>query len=226
MSTTSRGYPLYGLTDSADIAAKLNAISQAASDDWATKPVTDWNTATANGFYSGAGAANGPTASGAYMGLVVTGGGGDVVQTVWRYGTANPVLYEQWHRARLVSGTWGAWVRQIGQSSGVVTSASGYETANGVTPNVVNFNGRAMCGGQIQKHTGTFPASADTIIGTVPAGFRPSSQYQTECQLSGNSAALSVRAFIEPTGQLHIVTGASVPAYVSLSGFPAYLIGN
>lgn len=53
--------------------------------------------------------------------------------------------------------------------------------------------------------------------GGVPADMRPTAR--ANVQLSGHSAASSVRGYVEASGELVAVTGSSVPTYIALAGF-------
>lgn len=105
-----------------------------------------------------------------------------------------------------------------------LTLASGV-TDNGVTaPKYRRVGKRVTLGGYVQKSSGSW-AAADTIqvsgTGAVPSGFRPPARI--DFQLSGNSAASSVRGYVDSAGTVTIVTGSAVPIYVSLAAISYYV---
>jgi hypothetical protein len=71
--------------------------------------ITDWNAATASGFYRAAGtAANTPVASVALVGIVIVDSSNYLVQIVVAHNDAQTAAPRRWIRTRL-AGTWGAW---------------------------------------------------------------------------------------------------------------------
>jgi hypothetical protein len=76
--------------------------------------ITDWNSATANGWYKGQNAANSPDADTGswWFGQVITHSGTDLLQNVYKYigtgsGLTTMVTFSRWK----ISGTWGSWLR-------------------------------------------------------------------------------------------------------------------
>lgn len=69
--------------------------------------------------------------------------------------------------------------------------------------------------GVISKVSGTFPASAETIIATISDGaFRP--PFAKDFQATGHTAATDSKIRVKPNGQVSIITGSAVPQYITL----------
>ena len=71
--------------------------------------ITDWNAATANGFYMGNGASHAPTTGAWYFGQVIAHNANYLLQTVYQFtASTNAIAIPKYIRARM-NGTWGAW---------------------------------------------------------------------------------------------------------------------
>ena len=71
--------------------------------------ITDWNSATTNGWYMGNNATNSPTANAWYFGEVVTHNTNYVFQTVYQFtASTDAKAIPKYIRAKM-NGTWGAW---------------------------------------------------------------------------------------------------------------------
>jgi lysophospholipase L1-like esterase len=81
-----------------------------------TRTVTDWNTATSNGWYVALNTAtNQPPVTANYVGLVTAAAANHATQTVWDY-IGSSVDDTRMYRRQMVAGSWSAWYK-VGQSS-------------------------------------------------------------------------------------------------------------
>lgn len=109
----------------------------------------------------------------------------------------------------------GGWVEAVHDTDWQVLSLSPGFSAEGDPPAVKVRGGVLYARGRVKRDAG-FAASATYMIGTLPAGFRPT--VWTNRQLAGQSALATVRAHIDNAGVFTLVTGTNAPTYVDVSG--------
>lgn len=106
-----------------------------------------------------------------------------------------------------------------------ISIASGYQLNNDTlfsSPAVRRVGSSVFFRGAISKTVGDFPASSVTTIATVGAGYRPGGARDFQC--AGSTAATSAKIRVGADGVVAIITGPSVPTYISLAGI-SYLLG-
>lgn len=168
--------------------------------------VTDWDQATAPGFYIGTGAKNPPSPTyfpaAPIMGLVLTGGSPNhVTQIAWPYGTQMLPLYAMFQRTRS-SGDWGNWAR-------LNNFVNSYGPNDGL---VFNRHGGGMTGVTrfahgLKKQGGNAPSSADE--------WRVQ-RYDTDGNYTGNIMVAGQDGRVTfPSGHTRLVEAARDGAQVS-----------
>lgn len=100
-----------------------------------------------------------------------------------------------------------------------ITISSGYEAWSGRTPRARFVGGLIVLAGAI-KPTGsgtTFPANAGTIVGNVPAPYRPLEQ--VEVQLAGHNAGSTMKGWVTTGGDIVVSAGSAPGQYTHLAPF-------
>lgn len=82
-------------------------------------------------------------------------------------------------------------------------------------PSIRRVGGVLYFRGAISKTTGNFPASSVTTIATLGAGYRPNAARDFQC--AGSTAATACKIRVGADGVVQIITGPSVPTYISLA---------
>ena len=108
------------------------------------KTITDWNSATTNGFYMGNGAANGPTTAW-YFGQVITHNINFVYQTVYAFTASTDAKAVSKYIRVKTNGTWGGWtnvtVSKAVPSNAVFTDTNTtYSAGTGMALSGTTFN--------------------------------------------------------------------------------------
>lgn len=71
--------------------------------------ITDWNAATANGFYMASGAQNAPVANQWFFGVVISRNANYLLQRVWRFTQSTDVNHVECYERMKMNSAWGAW---------------------------------------------------------------------------------------------------------------------
>ena len=101
--TANQGRVLKGLIDGKAAASHGRHVPDVCTT------ITDWNSATTNGWYMGNNATNAPTANAWYFGEVVAHNANYLIQTVYQFtASSDAKAIPKYIRAKM-NGTWGAW---------------------------------------------------------------------------------------------------------------------
>lgn len=187
--------------------------------------VTDWDQATTLGFYySGPGAANAPT-TGRVSGIVTDGGGGALVQIVWRAEQDST-----WFRARDTGpGAWRPWRQVLADGIDTVLTAGyavtsindGTKSSGTYTPSRLGSNIRRIVNGGAFTLAAPTDSGDYTMIVQITNGGAPG-----EITFSGFTAAIATDALTTAGGDVFRVyitkigttVTATVEAVVATSG--------
>lgn len=105
-------------------------------------------------------------------------------------------------------------------TSGTIASASGFtrqgdtylnKTADGYVEGFIDFNG-------------TFPNVVARVIGTLPAGFRPTTTKTFPFAFSGNDIPGAGTITANPDGTLQVITAGG--SHLTASGYIRFKLGN
>lgn len=187
--------------------------------------ITDWNNATATGFYvGGTGIPNSPDPNRKFLGtMMVDPGTGYGVQTLYQSDNmAQTAAYQRLYQG----GSWGPWVQTGGTpaawtniplASGCVTAPQTYTPAYWS-----NGTGKVELRGGIGKSSGSFASGA--VLFTLPTALRPSAIVRFA--IAGNvSSAITENNRIEITtdGVCTLYAGSGDLTFISLDGLSYWL---
>lgn len=138
-----------------DPASKLN---YRAPLDTVAAIISDWNTATTNGWYMASGALNAPTPTTWYIGKVTVHNSLWMTQEVWDFTNGIGGATISVYRRQMSNGTWGAWTTNIYTNGTTSTSAlavNGTATAFGAQATIHGATGVATALNLWQAGVGT-----------------------------------------------------------------------
>ena len=213
VSTTEINY-LKGVTSA--IQTQLNG--KAASSHGTHVPstcttITDWNAATATGWYMASNASNAPTTNAWYFGFVIAHNANYVLQEVYQFtASTNATAVPKYIRIKM-NGTWGSWtnvtVAKAVPSNAVFTDNN--TTYGAATSSAL---GLVKIGSNITNSSGTISLTKANV--TAALGYTPPTPNTTYSAATTSAAGLMTAAMV--TKLNGIATGANAYSHPTTSG--------
>jgi hypothetical protein len=203
-----------------DLGAYVRELAQRPVLTDTTNPVTDWDSITRTGYYTGLSAANGPAAGSQIVGHAVAFSAGSLVVTAWDVQTEAAVPGRTWQRRR-INTVWGPWLPlQHPSWTPIDTLGTGVSKDTGSPPRVCITDGQIRYRGRLNL---TGFVNGATVC-SVPTGFAPATtQYASVAcnQVSGGQPVC--RLDLSLTGDVRLYYTGAAPAWVALDGASAFL---